>query len=316
MNTNMNIKGILTKEEKLLFLKYLKYAPSSNVFETEGWAFQIYSDDKSRIFYTGLALEGVVKYRDNQFSFVYRIGKPRNDMWVCTYKQKNFIMSLANSAINRINEEGRIRKAAYDDIINNIMDYAVEFMKSGDIKKGFFKHQTTRIELASRLKNYKDKITQTTGDIKMVRPAEPKIEETKEVKVNVMALAHEIRRELKLEGHYHAQMKMALKLAYEKIKGVPAKVTNEPKEEHKEETRKEVKIQPDDTLITVISPGIIKVRSKGIEKMFKVNADNIRDTEAHVLSLLKRLGKCKVICRTDVFDNYDGTNAEFIKMPS
>lgn len=40
------------------------------------------------------------------------------------------------------------------------------------------------------------------------------------VELNIMQMAHKIRRELKLEGHYHVQMKIAMNLAWEVKKGL------------------------------------------------------------------------------------------------
>lgn len=56
--------------------------------------------------------------------------------------------------------------------------------------------------------------------IKTQNESKNKIEEKKEViEMNIMTVAHIIRRELKLEGHYHAQLKIAMSYAWKIKKG-------------------------------------------------------------------------------------------------
>lgn len=73
--------------------------------------------------------------------------------------------------------------------------------------------------------------------IKEEKIEEPIIKEEVTMKsTNVMSLAHQLRKEMNLEGHYHVQMKIAMKMAWMQIKSnkvvapvvVPAPVIQEP----------------------------------------------------------------------------------------
>lgn len=58
---------------------------------------------------------------------------------------------------------------------------------------------------------------------------EPKFKEELTMEnINVMVLAHKLRKEMRLEGHYHAQMKIALKAAWSVIKGQAIKLEVKP----------------------------------------------------------------------------------------
>ena len=91
-------------------------------------------------------------------------------------------------------------------------------------------------------------VTQTENKIEETRTETIEKKEVKEMKSklndvleqNAMQLAHTIRKELKLEGHYHVQMKIALTLAWEVKKGetsIEVVLNNKATKESAEQTK-------------------------------------------------------------------------------
>ena len=96
------------------------------------------------------------------------------------------------------------------------------------------KHVNSANKVAANTNSVKTQKQDNTEQTKKETKKQDKREEKKEmtknavktnktveevVELNIMQMAHKIRRELKLEGHYHVQMKIAMNLAWEVKKG-------------------------------------------------------------------------------------------------
>lgn len=122
-------------------------------------------------------------------------------------------------------EHAQLKMAAVKAVIDNELAKAQK--KEAEAKNKAQKEQTpvveNKVETTTNTKKEEvkkevksnNKQTTKTVDKKAVKKVS-KIDTT----VNVMSLAHTIRRELGLEGHYQAQMKLALSLAWEVKKGL------------------------------------------------------------------------------------------------
>lgn len=275
----LNVLGMALVKLVLINIKDFSKDPKRgrNTFECAGKVITVAHSNKGTLYYTGRIFEGIANVEGKKTPFTKRPKYPH--CWIQDNNDflKATVTGVFNALVGEMSQEEKTKVNHINLLVRNCVPIARKMVLDGIIREKDFSHNCFRETVCKGIpkKNIKISIEPkyNTGSFK-----------------SVMAFAHHIRKEEKLEGHYHAQMKMALVKA------------------HAIWSKEEIKV--------CCKPGFVVVQINGRKlDPVKTQTNTLEKTEAFISSVMKTFMKGRKFTfyyRTEAFKEINRRGVEYI----
>lgn len=273
----LSVLGMALVKLVLINIKDFSRDPKGgrDTFECAGKIITVAHSNRGTLYYTGRIFEGIANVNGNKVLFTKRPKYPT--VWIPANDEelKQRVTGVFNMLIKSMSKEEKDKVNHINLLVRNCVPIAKKLVADGVIKPQDFKHQCFKETVCG----------DSSAPAKIIKKP---IYNTLAFK-SVMELAHHIRRSEKLEGHYHAQMKMALEKAHA--------------------------IWNSDDIKICCKPGAVVVQINGRQEEKKTPTTTLEETEVFISSVMKtfmRGRKFKFYYRTKAFKEIQRKGVEYI----